>query len=622
MSFIDTTLCKKDKIIFKNKKEYLKERNLKTSFHKKNSKVKYISEEEFSKLNIFVRQLVDFSSLNLNTLQNKINIYYPQKTSEVLDEVMFFFFKKSFTINKVNENHKKNHFNAANLICDFLDLRINEVSKYEDADIVVSFFNESTNFNGVSTYPYEMDLYKILNNKLYIFYSNIDNQGNSNPGSFLFLNFIHHILHCFGLFHPDSEISSECNSPGIFYMNSHLATVMFHQIEYEKYPQTLMPLDIEALRFLYKDRDCSNYNRWLDYTLSKGIVQTLVNPVIIDLKPEKFSRVYNLTLDPFSLDSGSEYITTMSLVSRQANDKFGASLVAFGSYIEEVKINFEEINIYASQFVGDTKIIVSGNNVKIINIYLKGFDTDYHFLENRLKTIITNLSTNKRIIIDNNGFTDLEVEIYLMGNKIMDKFPEKFKYEDNFGEDKSDKSEKDHHKKRGKTNMSKMDNKYFSEIKIVEPPKIEKEIEEPNIPIYTREKISPIESKEEIKKIVEEITSDEIELPDKEKYPSIKDGLKLAEESPGDVGENIIKNLQEEHYDEIIDSFFKKYPGLVYTPDEKLIQLLNLYGISYISKRFKNKLKGKNFPMMAEILVRKKNELKNNNLFKDINDID
>ncbi len=620
MSFIDTTLCRKDKIIFKNKKEYLKEKNLKTSYHKKNSKVKYISEDNFSKLNIFVRQLVDFSSLNLNAFQNKINIYYPQKTSDVLDEIMYFFFKKTFTITQVNEIHQKNHFSAANLICDFLNLRINEVYKYEDADIVVSFFQESTNFNGVATYPYELDLYKILNNKLYIFYSNIDNNSKSSPGTFIFLNFLHHLLHCFGLFHPDTEISNECNSPGIFYMNSHLATVMFHQTEFEKYPQTLMPLDIEALRFLYKERDASNYYRWLDYSLNKGIVQTLINPVILDIKPEKFSRVYNLTLDPFSLDSSSEYKSTMSLVSRDANDRIGANLVAFGSHIQEVKINYEEINVYASQFVGDTKIIVSGNNVKKINIYLKGFDSDYHFLENRLKTIITKLSSDKRITIDNNGFTDLEVEIFLIGNKVLDKFPEKFKYEDNFGEDKS---EKDHqHKKRGKTNMSRMDNNYFSEIKIIETPKVEKEEEiEPTIPIYSRNKPQP-EPKEDIKKIVQEIANNEIINPIKEKYPSIQDGLKISEESSNDVGENIIKNLQEEHYDEIIESFFKKYPGLVYTPDEKLIHLLNLYGISYISKKFKNKLKGKNFPMMAEILVRKKNELKNNNLFNDINDID
>jgi len=78
-----------------------------------------------------------------------------------------------------------------------------------------------------------------------------------------------------------------------------------------------------------------------------------------------------------------------------------------------------------------------------------------------------------------------------------------------------------------------------------------------------------------------------------------------------DLGHNIISNLHQEHYYEIIEQFFQNYPQYSTFTEERLINLLNRFGIEYIAKKFKNKLKGKSLPLMSEMLEKKKNEFKN-----------
>jgi hypothetical protein len=83
--------------------------------------------------------------------------------------------------------------------------------------------------------------------------------------------------------------------------------------------------------------------------------------------------------------------------------------------------------------------------------------------------------------------------------------------------------------------------------------------------------------------------------------------------------ENVIKiqkgemsyHLTPENYEEMIQSFFNVNTDFVYRNDEKLLQLLKLYAVGYFIKKFKNKLKEDGFPLLPEILAKKKSEFKN-----------
>jgi len=578
MSSKDPILCQKDKTLFKNKKIFYAINNKIRKFNRDNSKIKYFSDNDLSFVQNNIKNIIGFSALNLESYGNKLRVFYPEKINDKLQEIIFFFFNREFKIKNWNMIQKKNHLKALQLITDFLNIDLIEVDKFSDADIVVSNFIENANFYGVSTFPHELDLYNILENKLFIFYPNFSDNENSSRGSKRFYYFLHHILHCFGLKHHETPISSQCNTKNILYYDSIFSTLMFSELNNEYYPQTLMPLDIEALKFLYTLNNFTKYLKWLDLNCSKDIIQTLIGNISLSLSPEKFSRIFNLSIDSYKLSNGADFQTNCSVISKSANDKIGGTILASGCYYKQILVNYEELNIYASNIIEETKIIVSGNKVRKINIYLQGFEKDYYIDEQKIKIVIVHKKNKGVLLIDNNQYPNIDVELFLLGNKLLEKFPEKIKNYNDFADIEDSDDEKEIIQI--KNNIQQIDKKYFVDIS-------------QNI---------PIEEPEEPEQHEKNKQSRQTELPDQQ--------ITTIEEND-DVGNSIISNLQQEHYFEIIQEFFNKFPEMINTPNEKIVDILNAFAVHYISRRFKNKLKGRTFPHMAEMLEKKKNEFKN-----------
>lgn len=572
----DKLLCANDKIISRNKKIYSKDNNIVNTFDKTESRIKYFNNLDVINVNPFLKNIINFSAINLKTFKKKLNVYYPYSSNLKLNEITKFFFSHQYTITNWDKVYKKNHLSALKLVCDFLNVEVSEVKNYEEADIVVSTFAEKTNFIGVSTYPFEIDIYPILDKKFFIFYSQIPLDENTSRGTFWFFAFMHHILHCFGLYHQCCEISSSCNSPGIFYMDSIYATIMQERTTFENYPQNLMPLDIEALKFLYKVKDTSRYRKWMDTGCSRGVVQTLIGDIVLELKPDRISKTFNLTLDPININPGPDFMTNLSVISKIANDKNSFNIVNGDAYVKEVMNYFEELNVYCSKITKDTKIITAGCNVKRINIFIQGNEKEFVVMDEKVKVTIIRKTTLTKILVDTNDYNDIEIEVFFLGSKLFDKFPEKIKF--HFDEEVK-------HKKEKTEEEVKINLECYEDIKVEAP--------EPVLELVVAEKSLESGVVPENKPLV----------------PSTED----------DVGATIISNLQEEHYNEIINNFFNKFPDLsAKIEDEKVIDLLNVYGINYIAKKFKSKLKGRKFPMMAEMLEKKKSEFKNTSIVSDI----
>jgi len=551
-------LCPKNKIISKNKKNYITNFNIISKFDKKESKIKYFSDEYLLFANPIIKSIINFSAIDLEKYNRVIRIYYPDYNTPKINDIILFFFSKKYNLKNWDKLQKKNHSIAFQIIADFLNINIIIVEKYEDADFVICNFIEDSNFIGISTFPHELDLYKNLENKFFIFYSNFPSNQNSSRGSSRFYFFLHHILHCFGLHHSNMKVNNDHTSLGVFYMNTILATTTHCDTSSEIYPQTLMPLDIEALKFLYNVSDFSKYRKWLDFNCSKNIIQTLVSNISLELIPSKFSKIFHLSLDNFSIDSGPSYMTTLGIISKDANDKYGATILGCGSYINEVIVNYEEIYIYGNNFIDNTKIILSEKTKKIF-IFLQGFDRDFIIDEQKNTVFIIKKSNKASLFIENNVYKDVQIELFLLGDKILDKYPYKTQFTD-FFEDEPPET------RITTKNQEKISSEFFIDINQSD--------EKSDIQEY----------------IIEEITDD-------------------------DIGKTIINNLQEEHYEEIINHFFSTFPEMIDKSDDTLVQLLNKFGIKYLSERFKQKLVGKEFPLMRKILEKKKNEFKNTSLY-------
>lgn len=394
----DRLLCENGKLIFKNKKIFFKENNLEhNEFNKKNSLVKYFVESDLENLNPYVRSLINFSALNLNNYNRKIKVFYAGKNSVKLDEIISFYFRKKYNVKKWDDKNRKNHLDAFMMICSFLGIQLEASDNYEDSNFVLVNFSDNTNFVGVSTFPYELDLYKILGKKMFIFYSNFESD--SSRGSLQYFFFLHHLLHSFGLYHP---ISDNINQDLI----NNYSTLMCDDIDIDAIPRTLMPLDIEALKYLYNVSNFKLYSNWLDFGCKKGILQTLIGDISLNVVTN--SGTFNLVLDNYILGQDVE------CMSNFVGDIQGGSVLGLYSRIKDVVIDCNNLNIYITKFMFDTGVVVN-SNCKGIKIYVSGGDDDYEMSDEGRVVRIVSRKTGYRLIVDYGRSGVGEVDLFLMG---------------------------------------------------------------------------------------------------------------------------------------------------------------------------------------------------------------
>ena len=550
-------LCACDKILNKNKKKFCRKYDIEADFSvakKRNEKnrVVYNSDSSIKNLDPYTGSITGFCNLNLDFYNHQFHVFYPNEKNNQVNNVLEFFSGQSLDLQEWTPEQKNNHSLALQHAFDLIGAKLVEVDNFNDADFVIGNIKEYLDTTGYVTLPFELDVYNVFKEKMYIFYSGLYNSDETAPGSYWFHAFLHFIGHSLGLAHPETSGSGsrimpgsgyqeniKNNNLGLFSMNSILTTQMSSisqslpyissndSVDWQStsYPRTYMTLDLKALRFLYNITDISpEFLKWTNNSCENGITQLLVSDsqgLTLKLEPnaDNFSPSFLLSLDPFSGNPGIDSISSFSLVSRPAQSVSGASILDSESFISRVLNNYEELNVQSSKFYENTEIVISGSNAKKINLYLSGFQKDYDISDETNGIEIVSKNNNKKLSILYNGF-DVDVNLVLFGrNQILD-----YEHAQNFQKE---------------------------------------------------------------------------EIPPNNNSP---------ETNAENIGKFIIENLKQEHYDEIVDSFFEvnSREELSNISEPELIHILNDYAVSFITERFKHKLIGIPLPLMANTVKTKR----------------
>lgn len=418
----------------RNIKKYLKQKNLKKSLSK-SLKVNYFTQAQLNKLNPYLGSIVGISYLNLNAYNKTFKIFFPNITNASINEVILFNFGSVYPILPWSATSKNNYIKAFNQIGNYIGVKIVETTIFTDADYVNVNLNYGVTSDLIaqSTFPYDLDDYpEIYKDKLYIFWSSsfISNLA-SGVGTFIFETFLHEIGHSLGLAHPhdngnDSKIMPGTSSDtslvneGLFSMNTTLTTVMSYIDQQENinktatfYPRTLMELDLQALQYIYKATNNIDYiSNWIDPKCKDGVVQTLVSTssgLTITLTPTSSSNppIFNLNLDKYVANPANNSVTANDVASRSSSGyqpnstTFSFSCIDNSSFISRVNLQYQETNIYYSNFSNNIEVAVNSTNVKTINILLKDGSGSYNILTTATRKTITRISTKKVLTISN-----------------------------------------------------------------------------------------------------------------------------------------------------------------------------------------------------------------------------
>ena len=395
---MNRSYCPNEKNLIRNKKKFCKNNNIEINCKYNDLIVGYIREDLIKNANPFLKALIGLSYLKIETL----NIYYCENKEDIPD-ICKFHFDEEYSI--IENIHKKNNFNAISNICDFLKIECNIVDNIYDANIVIVSLKEYLHWTFCSSSPYEIDLFTPLNNKQFIFYNGIDNDDNTDPGSYNYMIFIASFLKSLGLNLPKFKMpASSKNSSGLMDMNNIYNTVLSFNhknlkfinnsstINWEgfSYPISPMPLDIQALRFMYNiiPNECT---KWIDVNCSENTTQTLVGKNI-SLQIEEYDSDYILNLDQYNANPFIDNQNVNTTHIRNNSSQYGITLLDNLSTISNIDISCKYLYLYSSQFNNDITINVNADKIKI---FLIGKDSDYEIENNdNIVKIIKNTKIN------------------------------------------------------------------------------------------------------------------------------------------------------------------------------------------------------------------------------------
>lgn len=398
MKSINRYSCPIEKTLIKNKKNFCRDHNIDINYKHNDLIVGYIEDNMIEKINPFLKTLIGFSYLKIE----KLNIYYCENNEEIPDICKFHFDEEY----NVTENvHKKNNFSVISNICDFLKIECNIVNNIDDANLVIVNLEEYLHWTFCSSSPYEIDVFTFLNNKQYIFYNGIDNDDNTDPGSYYYMIFIASFLKSLGLNLPNNKMpASSKNSSGLMDMNNISNTVLScnhknlkfinnsSSINWDSvsYPKSPMPLDIQALRYMYNIIP-NEPTKWIDINCSENTTQTLVGKNI-NLQIEEFDSDFILNLDQYNANPLIDNQTIYTTHIRNNCSQYGITLLDNLSTISNIDITCKCLYLYSSQFNNDITINVDADKIKI---FLIGKESDYEIENNDDKVdIIKNTKIN------------------------------------------------------------------------------------------------------------------------------------------------------------------------------------------------------------------------------------
>lgn len=340
------------------------------------------------------------------------------------------------------EFYQTQTIDALNQYTTFLSKSKSIVNNYQDSNIVCVLM--SNYFLAASATVPESLLES--DNKSILFLSNsYTNAINIKKGGFQYNTLIHEFGHIFGLGHPhdngvDSTIipgintNSTFNYPAIaaYLQNSIFNTVTSYMRQYFflpeidilytdliGYPETLMPLDILALRWLYNIKGTSN-----EYVASYGA--TIINPSIEESKSQIIvGKKHTLTFGE-NTQNVSFYFSKQSISSsniepfvfeynRVLEKNWGFYPRDIDSTISQINFNNSGVsNLFIEKCAINNNLLVILNSTEL-NIYI--LDTIHNYKGDKKKYKLYNKKTKYCIKIKKNN-TISKINIFFQNNNI------------------------------------------------------------------------------------------------------------------------------------------------------------------------------------------------------------
>jgi hypothetical protein len=313
--------------------------------------------------------------------------------------------------------------NSVNQYTSFVNKTSSIVSTYEACDIVCVLGKELS-FLGACygpEYLYEDPTY--VNNKIVFFISNqYTNLNNMKKGGEQYLTLIHEFGHGFGLAHPHDNGFGSKIIPGInpdsnnnypsfsaYGQNNVFNTVMsyydtsFFLPETRDfnsaligYPETLMPLDLLAVRWLYNLSGTST-----TYLTNYGV--STINPALTENKSQtivgaNITLTFGLNCKNVSFYFSNQRITTSNIepivyeYNRVLEKDWGFYPKDVASTVSVLNFNNTNVsNVFIEKGALKVNLTINLQKNKIFNMYIRDLMTNYTIIGNKYITKVNNL---------------------------------------------------------------------------------------------------------------------------------------------------------------------------------------------------------------------------------------
>jgi hypothetical protein len=334
--------------------------------------------------------------------------------------------------------------NALDQFTTFLNKSSLIVPTYEECDIVC-VLGKNFNFLGSCYGPQYIYENPTTENKVvYFLTSDVTTIQNIKKGGIQYLTLLHEFGHAFGLAHPHDEGANSKIIPGINYIdinndvtsnknytsfsaygqNSVFNTVMsYNDIlfflpevgNFENsligYPESLMPLDLLALRWLYNVAGTS-----AKYIKDYGV--SIINPSLTENKSQtivgsKITLTFGSNCKNISFYFSTQLITTNNIEpivyenNRILEKEWGFYPKDIISTVSVLNFSNKDIsNVFIDKDGIKVNLLINLQKNKIFNMYIRDISTNYIFLNN----IYTNVITKFTIKINN--FSNALVNVF------------------------------------------------------------------------------------------------------------------------------------------------------------------------------------------------------------------
>lgn len=378
-------------------------------------------------------------AFNLSKILSSFKVYFWKSTDNVNKNTSIKDMLKEEDTTAVNwpSFYQTQTINALNQFTTFLNKTSSIVSTYEACDIVCVLGDEFS-FLGSCYGPQVLyDDPDYTNNKIVFFITNhLTDTENMKKGGNQYLTLIHEFGHAFGLAHPHDTIFGSKIIPGInpdsdnnyltfsaYGQNNVYNTVMSYfdtsyflpeESDFDSsligYPETLMPLDLLAIRWLYNISGTS-----ANYITNYGV--STINPALTQNKSQTIvganrTLTFGLNCKNISFYFSNQLITTSNIepivyeYNRVLEKEWGFYPKDVASTISV--LNFSNTNV-SNVFIekGGIKVNLTINLVKnkVFNMYIRDLITNYTIVGNKYITNVNNLF----IQINNNSGAKINV---------------------------------------------------------------------------------------------------------------------------------------------------------------------------------------------------------------------